>query len=289
MPRISARLVKQAASISSSLVHLLRPTGSLQLAQSELRWIKQELPRSQWCDAIRRRARLEPLQYILGSQPFGLLDILCEPGALIPRWETEEWTMRLVEALRSNEDDLSILDACTGTGCIPLLIKSELPHILVSAFDSSDKALAIALKNRELIGVAVDIIKVDVLEKSALNLKFDLVTSNPPYIPLCDYHKPLLSNGTSASVRQYEPRMALIGHLEFYTALVRNIVIPCRSQGLVFELGYEDQVEATAANLPPNWTYGRYYDLSWNLRCVVAWENRSKLECLKALVNEHKP
>lgn len=290
MPRISPRLIRHARSISPELGLLLRSTRSLEQAQAELRWIKKELPSDQWKQAIERRTNLEPLQYILGSQPFGMLDILCEPGVLIPRWETEEWTMKLIDLLRPLKlPNLSILDACTGTGCILLLLKKELKEANVTAIDLSDKAIGLAEKNSQRCGIDISIFKENVLcPRMPITAGLDLVVSNPPYIPEHDFEKPLLLNGPDLSVKIYEPRMALVGHLEFYRALVEQFVIPYNSKGLVFELGYEEQVAETAKYLPFNWTHGTFHDLAGKLRCVVAWENGSIMEPLKLLLENNE-
>lgn len=288
MPRIGLRLVRLARASNPYLVPLLKATRTLDQAQAELRWIKKELPREQWLSAIRRRSSLEPLSYVLGTQFFGGLELLCEKDVLIPRWETEEWTLKLIETLKDlPQDSISVLDACTGTGCIPLLIKNELPLAKVSALDWSDSALTLAKKNREKYNLDVEFIKQDVLGAGILQEKlFTLITSNPPYIPVADYEKPLALNGPEASVKLYEPRLALVGHLEFYQALVDSYVKTSDCQGLVFEVGYDDQVAETAARLPQDWTFGRYFDSSGNIRCIVAWKNGSKLECLLQMVNE---
>lgn len=288
MPRINLRHVRLAKASNPHLIPLLRATRTLDQAQAELRWIKKELPREQWTSAIRRRASLEPLSYVLGTQFFGGLELLCEKEVLIPRWETEEWTMRLIDVLKDIEHDgMKILDACTGTGCIPLLIKNELPTTKVTALDWSDDALSLAKKNREKYRLDVDILKQNVLAPlSRQDRLFTLITSNPPYIPLEDYEKPLALNGPEASVKRYEPRMALVGHLEFYQALVDFFVKTPGCEGLVFEVGYDDQAAETAARLPQGWSYGRYYDSSGNIRCVVAWKEGSKMEKLRQMVNE---
>lgn len=288
MPRISLRLIRLAKGSNPQVIPLLKATRSLEQAQAELRWIKKELPRQQWNSAIRRRASLEPLSYVLGTQFFGGLELFCEKGVLIPRWETEEWTMKLIEILKGIDHcGMNILDACTGTGCIPLLIKSELASTKVTALDWSDHALALAKKNREKYNLDLDIIKRDVLASGLFKEKlFTLITSNPPYIPKEDYDKPLALNGPEASVKLYEPRMALVGHLEFYQALVNSFVKSPDCEALVFEVGYEDQVAETARILPCNWSYGKYFDSSGNIRCIVAWKIGSKMECLQKMVNE---
>lgn len=273
MPRISSRLVRQAAARAPQLVPLLRATRSIDQAAAEWRWIRKELPQNQWLDAIRRRAQLEPLQYILGTQPFGALDIACAPGVLIPRWETEEWVLALAETLQG-APNLSILDACTGSGCVPLLLKHELHDADVAAFDVSAAALRLAKENRTNCGLDVALSLGNVLEKSASAqwLRANVVTANPPYIPPEDWSKPVLLSGPERSVRMYEPRLALVGDLEFYTALVENVVKPVGAQAFVFELGYEAQAVHTAGLLP-GWTCGRYNDSAGRLRCVVGWRD----------------
>ncbi len=100
-------------------------------------------------DYVRRREKGEPLQYILGSQPFGNLEVLCEPGVLIPRWETEVYTSKIGLLARkflkeqsgkngewkvgSGQRSLRVLDLCTGTGCIPLSIYEMLKNLQVES------------------------------------------------------------------------------------------------------------------------------------------------------------
>ncbi|OBA23646.1 modification methylase HemK [Metschnikowia bicuspidata var. bicuspidata NRRL YB-4993] len=288
MPRISRKTIREAFSFSPLLPPLLKATRTVELAKLELRWIQNELPKSKWAEAIARRSKLEPLQYILGSQPFGSLEILCQQNVLIPRWETEEWVTKTAEAYEvSSKSPISILDACTGSGCIPLLLKSLIPSAQVQAFDFSDAAIQLSLRNRKHSGIEVDFWKDDLFNFQALDRlpRVDLLTSNPPYIPENDYKKPLALNGPELSVRLYEPREALVGHLEFYEALIDKLILPLLSAGLIFELGYEDQVLRTAEKLPHDWLCGRYVDLANNLRCVVAWKRGSAMSFLRLLVN----
>jgi HemK-like putative methylase len=157
MPRLAPALLHHARRRNPLLPILLRECRDTRSAQNELRWLTehaialQSSPRYHqerhrpralssapgWKTIlrklVRRRARGEPLQYILGTQPFGDLEILCERGALIPRSETEAYTVRLaelVEDLRqetaTKRQKLRILDLCTGTGCISLLLHSLL-------------------------------------------------------------------------------------------------------------------------------------------------------------------
>lgn len=302
MTRISRSLIRQASKYSLYLPPLLRAAGSLEHAKQELRWIQNELPKHKWIDAITRRSNFEPLQYILGTQPFGSLDIICKPGVLIPRWETEEWCIKLTEILSKNykqSQPLKILDACTGSGCIPLLLHSELSNrkrtAKVIGFDFSKRSIEIArenlleyLKNHDANGITLDVADVfdpEVLQKLNI-INIDIITSNPPYIPFADYKAPTKLNGVEKSVRLYEPRTALIGNLEFYQALIKNLVIPSQCKAFVFEVGYAEQVEFTSSILKKldsnvNWRTGSFHDSAGNIRAVVGWKANTEFEFLE--------
>ncbi|KAM9900833.1 hypothetical protein OXX79_004895 [Metschnikowia pulcherrima] len=288
MPRVSPKLIRKAFSQNPLLPPLLKATHNLDQATAELRWIQKELPHSKWKNAVSTRSRHEPLQYILGTQPFGPLEILCEKNVLIPRWETEEWATELARAINhSANSNISILDACTGSGCIPLLLKYLVPDARVRAFDFSEHAVQLSLRNKDQAGLDIDIWRADLFNLRATDklMPVDLITANPPYVPAEDYEKPVALNGPEKSVKLYEPREALIGHLEFYDALIDNLAKPLESKGIIFELGYEDQVIHTARKLPSGWKCGRFVDSSNNVRCVVAWEDGSSMSFLRDVVN----
>lgn len=294
MPRISPKLIRQAAQHSPLLPPLLRANRSLDSAKQELQWI-QQLPKSQWRLAVTQRARLIPLQYILGTQPFGALDIVCRPGALIPRWETEEWVGRLVESLREYQGQrLDVMDVCTGTGCILLLMDYGLRELVEATFmgtDVSEEALAVARENLRAYGGGnggdgrITFSHGDVFVP--INHKYHLIVSNPPYIPRDHFVTP---QGAQKSVRLYEPEIALVGDTEFYTSLVYNVIIPLECQGFVLELGYSHQAEAVAravVQATTEFKVAKYYDSSDNLRCVVGYRARGTLLCLRQLCHEY--
>lgn len=302
MPRLSPAALRSAARTLPLLARLLRGLRDLPQATRELQWIKNELPPSQWTGAVVRRARNEPLQYILGTQPFGALTIVCRPGALIPRWETEEWVLELAGLLSQHSDGspLNILDACTGTGCIPLLLEHELrgnnQEVLVMGFDASEAALAVAKENvvhvdRQFGNCTTTISHGDIFDPTVLNSinanSVDLITANPPYIPDKDYRLPVLLNGVENSARLYEPRMALVGDTAFYSALVDNVVRPLQANGFVFELGYDHQADHVYHHLqkadPDEWGVGRRYDSAGNIRCVLGWRKDGKFKWLEEL------
>lgn len=259
--RIAPRDIRLAGSL---LRPLLRPCGGLDQARREWGWIKAELPRDQWLGARTRRSNYEPLQYILGNQPFGNLLIKCRPNVLIPRWETEEWTLKLCDLLRTNLPNAKVIDACTGTGCIPLTIADEVECATVLAFDISPEALELSKENA---GSKIDIFRHDVFER--LEIPADIITANPPYIPVKDM-TPI--GRVERLVNQWEPHLALVGDIEFYDALIDNVVLPLGAEGFVFELGYIHQANHVAKRLP-HWSTTVYYDSAKNVRCVVGWKS----------------
>lgn len=125
-----------------------------------------------------------PLQYIAGSVPFLDLSITVRPPVLIPRPETEYWCSLILECLKKLKNQpLSILDLCTGTGCIALSLAHALPTAHVYAVDISSQACTLAQENKEKNGIEnVTIIQSDLYTSLPPELSFDLIVSNPPYI-----------------------------------------------------------------------------------------------------------
>jgi HemK-like putative methylase len=242
-------------------------------------------------DLVRRRARGEPLQYIIGNQPFGDLEILCRPGVLIPRAETETYTQRIASlisnlprSLHNLTDRLGILDLCTGTGCIPLLLHSLLAgsatcaapaksNLSITAVDISPLALRLAEDNlihNLRLGVLsssarkdIEFVRSDVLNGSRNLLRslhtgtlkdngYDVVISNPPYISPKDYAP---GGRTTPSVRKFEPKLALVPPARgtglkveadlFYTHIV-DIVVAARAKLICMEVGDSGQAARVA-------------------------------------------
>ena len=157
---------------------------------------------------VKRRANFEPLQYISGSTQFFNTKILVNRDVLIPRIETEQ----LVDLLLSDFTDqknqsLNLLDIGTGSGCIPIAIKSMYPEWNCFGLDISEKAIELAKKNAAENNVDVHFFVADInsLEHSEqLKVqKFDIVISNPPYI------KPEEKSEINPQVLNYEPEIAL--------------------------------------------------------------------------------
>lgn len=277
MVRITNLLFNRAVKDSRLLDLLLPACKTLESSRAELNWIQNELPQSQWLEACTKRSELVPLQYILGSQPFGDLDIKCRDNVLIPRWETEEWTLKLIKQVQT-KSNLKILDICTGTGCIPLLIAHNLKDATVKGLDVSDHALALANENKIATGVPnVEFEKGNVFDSDVTKGDlFDLVTSNPPYISEVDFE----SQETEESVRLYEPKLALVGGVEFYKALIENVVFPSKAKGFIFELGDLEQAKYTQSLLGEDWKSKIYKDSNDKIRCVYGWKLDSNMQTL---------
>lgn len=153
---------------------------------------------------VKRRALHEPLQYITGETEFYKATIKVEPGVLIPRPETEQ-LVELVLGEHGLQENLKVLDIGTGSGCIPIALKSQQPSWKVYATDISVDALGIAKKNATLNEVNITFLKDDILNPSYFEPDefFDLIISNPPYI--LKEEKEILDE----EVKKYEPERAL--------------------------------------------------------------------------------
>lgn len=162
-------------------------------------------------DGVRRRGAGEPLQYVTGEMPFRHIVLRCEKGVLIPRPETETLVDAALEALdrRSNDAPLA-LEVGTGTGCIALSLASEHEGARVIATDLSPLAVRLATRNRDALNLAgvVDVVECDLASgvPEALMGRFDLLVSNPPYIPSA-----VLAHEVPAEVKDHEPGLALDG------------------------------------------------------------------------------
>lgn len=159
-------------------------------------------------DMMDRRARREPLAYIIGERSFYALDFEVSPGVLIPRQETEILVEAAVEIMKKLPNPI-VADIGLGSGAIAISIAKAVSNAVVYGTESNDSALEIARKNAERLGVSehVHFYKGDFLQPLQ-GLCFDLIVSNPPYIPSGEIEH------LQPEVAEYEPREALDGGLD---------------------------------------------------------------------------
>ncbi|NUT55029.1 MAG: peptide chain release factor N(5)-glutamine methyltransferase, partial [Thermoleophilia bacterium] len=176
-----------------------------------------------------RRARHEPVAYILGEWGFRRLTLTVDRRALIPRPETEVVVERALDRIRGI-DEPRVLDVGTGTGAIALAIADEHPGVRVTAIDVSPDALALARENVARTGLAVDLLRHD-LRGGLPGGPYDLVVSNPPYV------EPVDLDTLMPDVRDYEPHVALVGHgaTEAIARAAAGVLVP--GGWLVLEVG----------------------------------------------------
>jgi len=160
-----------------------------------------------------------PIQYLLGWVPFAGLEILVEPPTLIPRPETEEWCLYIIEHLSLlNNKKIKILDIATGSGCIALALAHHLPQAKIVATDIADTALELTEKNIEHNKIMnVTCIKSDLFTSIPCGELFDIIVSNPPYIAPSEF------DNLDATVTEWEDHGALVAQ-DNGLAIIKQII-----------------------------------------------------------------
>lgn len=181
-----------------------------------------------------------PLQYITHSQEFMGLSFYVDENVLIPRFDTENLVMEIFEIVKKQEN-LKILDMCTGSGIIAISLAKKLKGSKIYATDISPKALEIAKKNSEINHTSIELIQSDMF-KDIPEKDFDIIVSNPPYIETTTIQQ------LNQDVQQ-EPVIALDGGkdgLKFYRILAKQACQYLRSNGLLaMEIGYNQRESVT--------------------------------------------
>jgi release factor glutamine methyltransferase len=242
--------------------------------------------RERYTKMVSRRARREPLAYILGRKEFYSLEFEVTPAVLIPRPETETVVGAALEFTKGHPD-ARILDIGTGSGTIALTIAANAPSVQLTATDSSAEALAVARHNAARLRLATQVRfrLADCFEPldSAGELgRFALIVCNPPYIRDGDIA------GLAPEIRHYEPRTALAGGadgMDFYRRIARELRVHLEMNGVtIFEIGadlsagvIEIMREAGATSV------GTIPDLAGLPRFVIANFDKSDL-CLASAV-----
>lgn len=185
-------------------------------------------------DTIQRLKKFEPIQYIIGKAWFCDSIFIVNPSVLIPRPETEELVYIVCEYIIEGSEN--VLDIGTGSGCIAISIKKNKPKSYLVAVDISEDALNVASNNAtQILGnTSISFINRDILKPDftdIFNIKFDIIVSNPPYIPLNE------KETISENVLDFEPHLALFcdtDPLQFYKAIAMQAKKLLNPKGMLF-------------------------------------------------------
>jgi release factor glutamine methyltransferase len=207
---------------------------------------------------LERRFAGEPLQYIRGKTEFYSREFLVDTRVLIPRPETE---LVVETALERAPKNARVLDIGTGSGCIAISIERERPDLRVISVDRSVDALAVANTNRTRLGSRVQLAASDLM--TALRGEFDVIVSNPPYVPLHEYEE------LADEVRVHEPRLALTPGPKG-TEIIARILGEHRAKLVIMEVGYGQEPAIRKLAKAKHWNVDAFLpDLAGIPRVVV--------------------
>lgn len=198
-------------------------------------------------NALTALLQYTPVQYVLGEAWFYKMKLKVNEHVLIPRPETEELVQLVLEQAKLTNTNQSMLDIGTGSGCIAIAVKKNLPEAEITAIDVSNAAVEIAQENSSIQKVAINFFTMDFLdEKQWINLPpYDFIISNPPYIPLNEKDK------LDINVTAYEPHQALFvperSPLLFYEKIAAFCKTHLNTNGKIFMETHEDFAKETAA------------------------------------------
>ena len=156
--------------------------------------------KSYWDKVLQQLQNYKPIQYILGKTEFFGLPFYVNENTLIPRPETEELVDWILQSLPKAQ---SVLDIGTGSGCIAISLKKNMPQVKVYALDVSEQALKIAEQNAQVNNVDIQFIQQNILVLQDIPLSFDCIVSNPPYV------RELEKAAMKPNVLNFEPHLAL--------------------------------------------------------------------------------
>jgi release factor glutamine methyltransferase len=223
-------------------------------------------------ELVREHGEGRPVQYIIGSEEFYGRTFMVNEHVLIPRPETEELVLGALERMKElfgKEKALHVADVGTGTGAIAITLKLENPSLYVTATDISEGALAVAKRNSKTLSAEISFEKGDLLQPFLeKGQKFDVVISNPPYIPLSD------KEDMSVVVTEHEPHSALFAGedgLDLYRQFAKDLPLVLKERALVgFEVGagQSKDVSHLLQEAFPNGSIETVYDINGKDRMV---------------------
>lgn len=228
----NARLLMEHCFGITSMDYVLNPNKELEIYKYEY-----------FCECVNKRCEQIPLQHITGKANFMGIDFFVNENVLIPRFDTEN----LVEKVLEISEGKRVLDMCTGSGCIILTLAKLGKVKSAMGIDISEKALEVANKNKEMLSLNnISFLKSDLFEEVGDDVRFDIIVSNPPYIPTAEIDKLMVE------VKNHDPYIALDGKedgLYFYRRISKDARKHLDNGGmLALEIGY-DQGESVPAIL----------------------------------------
>ena len=207
------------------------------------------MPSDKLEDGIKRLNNGEPVQYIVGNVDFYGYKINVNKNVLIPRFETEELIFKTINLIKKNlNENIKVLDIGTGSGCISIALKKEIPGLDITAVDISEDALVVAKNNALENNCEINFIKSDLFNN--IDDKYDLIISNPPYI---SYDEQIMD-----IVKKNEPHLALYAKnngLYFYEEIIKNSSNYLNDKNIIaFEIGYlqANEIKKMAHKYYPN-------------------------------------
>lgn len=215
----------------------------------QLNRIESNLKKNETIDAVQEKACLrivealktkQPIQYILGYAWFCGRKFKVNQHVLIPRPETEELVQWIIQSADTSHQ-ITLLDIGTGSGCIPISLQLALPRAIINAIDISAESLKVAKENDLSHHTNIQFEQIDILATEQLDKNYDIIVSNPPYIPEKE------KSAMHGNVLEYEPHLALFVPNEDPLVFYRKITLLAskhlhRNGLLFFEIHYDQAI-----------------------------------------------
>jgi len=232
--------------------------GNLNISQKKIKKYK---------ELIKRRVQKEPIAYIVGKKEFWSQDFIVNSSTLVPRPETELMLYKLVKYFRNKK--INILDIGTGSGCILLSLLKELKKSRGIGIDISNLAIQTAIRNSKALNL-INRSKFKACDLNEFNFgKYDLIVSNPPYIPTRDI------KSLSQDITNFEPLIALNGGkdgLDLIKKVIYKSSILLKKNGL-FSLEIGTNQYTKVINIMSRYKFritSKEYDCNKNVRCIIS-------------------